>query len=95
MQAKKLKNKGKKPSQITLDGVVSKVSMAVSFSKQAILETVTQHVVCRNEVSSTRDIYIPAHLSFTQAILLVGKASFNNCLVTMRSKTTHEELPTP
>lgn len=38
------------PLQLTLDGVVQKVETPTAFSRTAILDAVTQHVVCGDQV---------------------------------------------
>ena len=38
------------PLQLTLDGVVQKVETPTTFSRTAILDAVTQHVVCGDQV---------------------------------------------
>ena len=44
--------KGKKGGQTTLDGIAKKVETPTSFSQEAILQAVTEHVVCGDQVTS-------------------------------------------
>ena len=41
------------PLQLTLDGVVQKVETPTVFSRTAILDAVTQHVICSDQVRDT------------------------------------------
>ena len=43
--------KGKKGRQTTLDGIAKKVQTPTCFSQEGILQAVTEHVVCGDQVS--------------------------------------------
>lgn len=85
--------------QTTLDGVARKLDTPTMFSRPSTLDAVTKHVVCGDQVSAqsiapptmSSPLYI--FLRTSQALLVADDVTFTNCLVAMRPKTTHEDLP--
>ena len=57
--------KGKKGGQMTLDRIAKKVETPTNFSQEAIIQAVTEHVVCGDQVTSIHYIiYFPRDLRY-------------------------------
>ena len=89
-----VKKEGKKIQvQQTLDMSLTKIIGPKEFTRDGILHAVAQHVVCDDQMSP-RSIWLGYSRWWKRKLLAVAdKATFCNCLVTMRPKTCVQELP--
>ncbi|KAF5378162.1 hypothetical protein D9615_007596 [Tricholomella constricta] len=82
----------KKDGQRKLDFV--KVNAPKEFTRAGVLKAVSVHVACDDQVSSNPSVQWNILIDpAVQALLLADKASFRNCLVSMRPEARRADLP--
>ena len=92
---KKAAAKGRKTTvQSKLDGMLAFVKKPKEFTREGILKAVTMFIMGGDYVG---DVTVTNHMKGRadglQAFELANKPEFRNCLVTMRPKTTKQDLP--
>jgi hypothetical protein len=95
VRAKLEEKKQKKDGQQKLDGIARKASQLVEFSREGVLKAVAEFIVCDNQVGVViiLIVCVTRCLNILQSLLVANKATFRNCPVAMRPKSTTADLP--
>ena len=93
VRAKAEARKQQKSGQQTLDGIVQKASQPAEFSQEGILKAVAEFIVCNDQVSMDDLCAVTGCFNILQSLLMANKATFRNCLIAMRPKSTAADLP--
>ena len=90
MQAKATGKTGK--TQTKIDAMFGKGSLPKEFTRDGILHAVAQFIICDDQVSANTFRRVVVLMMF-KSLAMADKATFQNCLVSMRMKTITKELP--
>ena len=90
---KKLQAKKLQEGQTTLDSLVKAVCTVKEFTKQEILAAIARFVACDDQVRSSVLQCCDGTEVKVEALAVVNKPIFCNCLITMRPKMRSKELP--